>query len=198
MGSTSSSPSITPPPANAAGPHWACSAHPGLTAWRPQTGNGASPGECAHHLASLLSSRGCPGMASSCGPGAFLTSPVRDPGRVVPAPGAKARHRVPAGETGRTHAAETRDEGERAVAAACYLEDLIELDRRPRHRGGRSAGRGKADPEQLPARRRPARHDLDAGHSGHPATPLPPGPHPWQAARVLRKRPPQAAVPVRV
>jgi hypothetical protein len=194
MGSTSSSPSITPPPATALGVFRSSRPH-GVA---PSNGQWGKPRRMCTPFSQPAQLTGLSRDGIFVRPWRLSDLARPGPWRVVPAPGAKARHRVPAGETGRTHAAETRDEGERAVAAACYLEDLIELDRRPRHRGGRSAGRGKADPEQLPARRRPARHDLDAGHSGHPATPLPPGPHPWQAARVLRKRPPQAAVPVRV
>ncbi len=64
----------------------------------------------------------------------------------------------PRGDTAKTYMAKTRCEGERALEAACYLEDLIEFDRRPRH--GRTRSKG-ADHEQLPARHRQARQDLD-------------------------------------
>lgn len=64
----------------------------------------------------------------------------------------------PRGKTAQTYMAKTRCEGERALEAARYLEDLIEFDRRPRHGRTRSTG---ADHEQLPARHRQARKHLD-------------------------------------
>ena len=63
-------------------------------------------------------------------------------------------------------------EGERALEAACYLEDLIEFDWRPRHgrhdqeSGSRAAARA-APPSAAGPR---------PGRSAHPAKPLPPAP----------------------